>query len=225
MAAGEITVRPAKCDSTEQGGGHRRTNFAIEAHPPDGLADTLCDKGNYPSIEPKHGDVHMIVWPERARHVGQMPLNRCRTRSGVTDIPLALHPHHNLTACECCVQYFDQIIEPSFKTGNTMFFRERKLADYKQQEEEEAKQAESKSAADLANGHSTGSKQPAAPRPDISSLLAKWQPPFGEPPIPMEEDEESPGNINPAPVEPDLSIPQATAAPSRKETGQMRKVG
>jgi len=144
--------------------------------------------------------------------------------SGSSDIPMALHPHHNLTACECCIQYFDNIIAPSFKTGNAMFFRERKLAYYRQQEAEEAKLAASKSAADLANRHSTGWKEPAAPHPDISSLLASMKPPFGEPPIPMEEDEETTVSMNPVPAEPTLSIPQAAAAPSTKATGPVRKV-
>ena len=144
--------------------------------------------------------------------------------SGSSDIPMALHPHHNLTACECCIQYFDNIIAPSFKTGNNLFFRERKLAYYKQQEAEEAKLAASKAAADLANGHSKGWKEPAAPHPDISSLLASMKPPFGEPPFLVDEDQETPGSINPVPAEPTLSIPQGTAAPSTKATGQIRKV-
>ena len=144
--------------------------------------------------------------------------------SGASDIPMALHPHHNLTACGCCEQYFDQIIAPSFKIGNAMFFRERKLAHYKQQEEAEAKLAESKAAADLANGHSTGWKEPAAPRPDFSSLLASMKPPFGEPPIPVDENEETPGSINPVPAEPNVLIPQAAAAPTKKAFGPIRKV-
>ena len=144
--------------------------------------------------------------------------------SGSSDIPMALHPHFNLTATECCIQYFDNIIEPSFKTGTNMFFRERKVAYYKQQEEEEAKRAASKTAADLANAHSAGSMQPAAPRPDISSLLASMKPPFGQPPFPVDEDQETPGTISAVPAEPELSIPQASAAPSRKTAEQIRKV-